>query len=139
MQIFLDVHKRIYLLVKIWELCIFIKVKILTSHLCFYIQNILRTCEGKQVFSDRKKIWIVTALDVIKCLNNRDCSLRAHLYLSYHYNFRTMANPFNNLIQKPWLKWSLAHLFLEFRAKIRRKGQPRTRRHREDINIKSQI
>ena len=31
-------------------------------------QNMLRTCEGKQVFSEEEKIRFVTAIDLKKCL-----------------------------------------------------------------------
>ena len=42
------------------------------------------------LFGEKKKIWLVAALDLIKCLkrnHDRDCSLHehcAHLFLSYH-------------------------------------------------------
>ena len=54
------------------------------------IRWLLRIClarmSEKGLFGE-KKIRFVTGLDLIKCLtqiNNRDCSLRTYLFLSYH-------------------------------------------------------
>ena len=57
-------------------------------------ENMLRTHEGKSVFSTEKNGYI-TALDLIKCLKrsyNRDCSIRVHLFLSYHLCMTTVTN-----------------------------------------------